>query len=71
MDDVDFEESDGEYGDLSHISDSKNRNLISLKIHFAGRLVIMEPTQAILWNLRGFSVYLFKTEDTLKNLQFM
>ena len=48
MDDVDFEESDGEYGDLSHISDSKNRNLISLKIHFEGRLVIMEPTQAIL-----------------------
>ena len=71
MDDVDFEESDGEYGDLSHVSDSKNSNLISPKIHFEGRLVIMEPTQAILWNLWGFSVYLFKTEDTPKNLQFM
>ena len=42
MDEVDFEESDGEYGDLSHVSDSKNRNPISLKIHHEGRLVIME-----------------------------
>ena len=42
MDDVDFEESDGEYEDLSHVSDSKNRNPISLKIHLEGRLVIME-----------------------------
>ena len=42
MDDVDFEESDVEYGDLSHVSDSKNRNPISLKIHLEGRLVIME-----------------------------
>ena len=42
MDEVDFEESDGEYGDLSLVSDSKNRNPISLKIHLEGRLVIME-----------------------------
>ena len=42
MDEVDFEESDGEYGDLSNVSDSKNRNPISLKIHHEGRLVIME-----------------------------
>ena len=42
MDDVDFEESDGEYGDLSHVSDSKNRSPISLKIHLEGRLMIME-----------------------------
>ena len=42
MDEVDFEESDGEYGDLSRVSESKNRNPISLKIHLEGRLVIME-----------------------------
>ena len=36
MDDVDFEESDGEYGDLSHVSDSKNRKNISLKVHLGG-----------------------------------
>ena len=57
MDDVDFEESDGEYEDLSHVSDSKNRNPISLKIHLEGRLVIMELDTGPALSVRGEGVY--------------
>ena len=42
MEGDDSEESDGEIGDLYHVSDSKNRKPISLKIYLEGRPVTME-----------------------------
>ena len=39
---ADSEESDGEYGDLYHFSDSKNRRPISLEVYLEGRPLIME-----------------------------
>ena len=42
MEGDDSEESDGETGDLYHVSDSKNRKPISLKIYLEGRPVTME-----------------------------
>ena len=41
MEGDDSEESDGEIGDLYHVSDSKNREPISLKIYLEGRPVTM------------------------------
>ena len=42
MEGADSEESDGEYGELYHVSDSKNRKPISLEVYLEGRPVIME-----------------------------
>ena len=42
MEDDDSEESEGEYGDLYHVSDSRNRKPISLKVYLEGRPVTME-----------------------------
>ncbi|XP_068720820.1 uncharacterized protein [Montipora capricornis] len=42
MDKADSEESDGEYGDLYHVSDSNNRTPISLKVYLEGRPLVME-----------------------------
>lgn len=42
MEDNDSEESDSEYGDLYHVSDSGNRKPISLEIYLEGRPVSME-----------------------------
>ena len=39
---ADSEESDGEYEDLYHVSDSKNRRPISLKVYLEGRPLVME-----------------------------
>ena len=39
---ADSEESDGEYGDLYHVSDSKNRRPISLEVYLEGRSLVME-----------------------------
>ena len=39
MDGADLEESDGKYGDLYHVSDSKNRRPIFLKVFLEGRPV--------------------------------
>ena len=42
MGSVESEESDGEYGDLYHVSDSKNRRPISLEAYLEGRPLVME-----------------------------
>ena len=42
MEGGDSEESDGEFGDLYHVSDSENKKPISLKIYLEGRPVTME-----------------------------
>ena len=42
MEGDDSEESDGEIGDLYHVSESKNRKPISLKIYLEGCPVTME-----------------------------
>ena len=42
MEGDDSEESNGEYGDLYHVSDSKSRKPISFKIYLEGRPVTME-----------------------------
>jgi len=42
MEGADSAESDGEYGELYHVSDSKNRKPISLEVYLVGRPVIME-----------------------------
>ena len=39
---ADSEESDREYGDLYHVSDSKNRRPISLKVYLEGGPLVME-----------------------------
>ena len=39
---ADSEESDGEYGDLYHISNSKNRRPISLEVYLEGWPLVME-----------------------------
>ena len=35
-------ESDGEYGDLDHVFDSKNRRPISLEVYLEGQQLVME-----------------------------
>ena len=42
MERADSEESDGEYGDLYHVSDSKNRRPISLRVYLEGRSLVMD-----------------------------
>ena len=45
----------GEYGDLYHVSDSKNRKPILLEIYLKGRPVTMEldTGSAVLFSVRG------------------
>ena len=58
MEGADSEESDGEYGNLYHVSDSKNRKPISLEIHLEGRPVTMELDTGFAVSVMSEGVYL-------------
>ena len=58
MEDDDSEESDGEIGDLYHVSDSKNKKPISLKIYLEGCPVTMELDTSSAVSVMSKGVYL-------------
>ena len=58
MEGDDSEESEGEYGDLYHVSDSKNRKPISFKIYLEGRPVTMELDTGSAVSVMSEGVYL-------------
>ena len=58
MEGGDSEKSDGEFGDLYHVSDSKNKKPISLKIYLEGRPVTMELDTGSAASVMSEGVYL-------------
>ena len=58
MEGDDSEESEGEYGDLYHVSDSKNRNPNSFKIYLEGRPVTLELDTGSAVSVMSEGVYL-------------
>ena len=72
MEGDDSEESNGEFGDLYHVSDSKNKKPISLKIYLESQPVTMEldTGSAVLVMSEGMYLeYLRHIKDTSLKLQ--